>query len=85
MNTESRRTRTDLELRSEYWDEPAARQAFKAFILEIHGLDFTAWEAAGYWDHAYTPFSYFLDGDVIASVCVYLLDAWIDGEPARMV
>jgi len=75
----------DPTLRTEYWDDLPAREAFKAFMVDIHGLDFGAWETAGYWDHAYTPFSYF-DGDrVVASVCLYLLDAVLDGRKTRVL
>ncbi|MCH7721187.1 MAG: GNAT family N-acetyltransferase [Planctomycetes bacterium] len=61
-----------------------ARGAFKEFLVTIHGLDLSEWESAGYWDYAYTPFSLF-DGDqVVSSVCVYSLQAVVDGEPARV-
>ena len=74
----------DLKLRTHYWDDPDAKAAFKQFILKIHGLDFSEWDSFGYWDHAYTPFSFF-DGDtVVASVCVYLLDAVLNGENTRV-
>ena len=74
----------DLQLRTHYWDDPDAKAAFKQFILKIHGLDFSEWDSSGYWDHAYTPFSFF-DGDtVVASVCVYLLDAVLNGENTRV-
>lgn len=43
-----------LSLRTEYWDDPAARRAFKTFILEIHRLDFYEWESFGFWDYAWT-------------------------------
>ncbi len=75
----------DFELKTEYWDDPAARQAFKEFIRGIHGLDFTEWESSGFWDDAYTPFSYFRGDRVVASVCLYLLDAVIDGEAAKLL
>lgn len=71
----------DLTLKTEYWGDLPAREAFKKFILEIHGLDFSPWESHGYWDDAYTPFSFFEGDRVVASVCIYLLDALIDGEP----
>ena len=80
-----KRTEAGLETRSEYWDDREAREAFKEFILEIHRLDFEQWESAGYWDHAYTPFSFFQDGKVIATVCIYLLEAVVHGEATRMV
>jgi len=75
---------TDLTLRTHYWDDPKARAAFKEFIFRIHGLDFTAWEAAGFWDDAYTPFSFFKGKTVVASVCIYLLDFVIDGQRTRL-
>lgn len=74
-----------LTLQTEYWDDPEAKAAFQEFIREIHGLDFSAWDEAGYWDHRYTPFSYFEGDRVIASMCTYLLDAVIEGENAKIV
>ncbi|NQT61435.1 MAG: GNAT family N-acetyltransferase [Candidatus Marinimicrobia bacterium] len=74
-----------LRLKTEYWDNPKTREAFKAFILDIHDLDFTEWETRGYWDHAYTPFSYFKDGQLISSICIYLLDAVIAGRETKLV
>ena len=66
-------------LRHDYWGATEARAAFKKFILEIHGLDFTEWEARGYWDAAYRPFSLFHGDEIVSSVCLYELDAWLDG------
>ncbi len=74
----------NLELRTAYWDDRESREAFKRFILEIHNLDFTAWEQAGYWDDAYRPFTYFLDGEVVSSVCIYSLPAVIDGRRTKV-
>ena len=78
-------TRSDLEFRALYWDDPQAKQAFKDFILKIHGLDFTEWDEGGFWDPAYTPFSYFLGDQMVASVCIYLLEARIEGHATRLV
>jgi len=41
----------DLKLRTHYWDDREALAAFKLFVLNIHGLDFSEWEARGYWDN----------------------------------
>ncbi len=38
-----------LSLRTGYWDDLAARGAFKEFLITIHGLDLSEWESAGYW------------------------------------
>jgi len=74
----------DLTLRTDYWADPEARAAFKAFLIDIFGLDLSTWESAGYWDPSFRPFSFFHRGEVIASVCLYLLDAIIEGKPARL-
>ena len=76
---------TNLELRTEYWHDDRARAAFKTFMRTIHGLDFTRWESAGFWDDAHTPFSYFQGEEIVASVCIYLLDAIVEGRSTRLV
>ena len=73
-----------MEMRTAYWDDRESRDAFQRFILDIHNLDFAAWEAAGFWDDAYTPFTWFQDGEVISSVCIYSLPAVIDGRETKV-
>ncbi|HYD81148.1 MAG TPA: GNAT family N-acetyltransferase [Paucimonas sp.] len=74
----------DLSFRTRYWDDLPAKQAFKDFILHIHGLDFTSWDAAGYWDDDYIPFTYFAGGQVVASMCIYTMPAIVNGEPCKV-
>lgn len=74
----------DLSLRTEYWNDPKARGAFREFLVRIHGLDLSEWESRGYWDRTYTPFSFFQGDRIVASVCVYSLAAVIDRKPARL-
>ena len=69
--------------RTAYWQDPPARKAFKAFIREIHGVDFGEWDS-GYWDEDYRPYSYFEDGRVAASMCIYSMPAIVNGEPTRV-
>ena len=75
----------DLEYRSEFWDDLPSREAFKTFLRKIHNLDLSLWDDAGFWDNAYTPFSYFNDGKVVSSICLYFLDAVIDGKSSKLV
>jgi GNAT superfamily N-acetyltransferase len=82
-NTESG-TAVNLALRTEYWHDANSRAAFKRFILQIHGLDFSEWESRGYWDDAYAPFSFFKGDTLVASACIYLLDAVIDRKAVRL-
>lgn len=74
----------ELAFREAYWADPVARQAFQRFLAEIHGLDLSGWESAGYWDECYRPFSYFdPEGRVASSVCVYSLELIVQGSPCR--
>ena len=70
-------------LRTAYWHDIAAREAFKDFIDEIHGVDFDEWDS-GYWDDDYRPYSYFEGGRVVASVCIYTMPAIVHGESCRV-
>lgn len=77
-------TPAGLTFRARYWDDREARESFKRFLLDIHELDLTAWERAGYWNDDYVPFSLF-DGDrVAASVCLYSMDMVLDGRRTRV-
>ena len=69
--------------RTAYWHDLEARRAFKRFILEIHGADFDEWDS-GYWDDDYRPYSYFEDGRVVASMCIYTMPAMVNGEACRV-
>ena len=53
-------------------------------MVEIFGLDLTEWESRGYWDSAYTPFSFFDGRKVVSNVCVYSLDAVVKGRTTRL-
>jgi GNAT superfamily N-acetyltransferase len=67
-------------LRTAYWHDPAARQAFKDFIVAIHQIDFEDWDRLGYWDDDYSPYSYFIGDQVVASACIYTMPAIVNGE-----
>ena len=75
---------SDLQLKKMYWDDPGALSAYKVFAREIHGLDFSEFEARGFWDANYTPFSLFDGERVVANVCIYSLPAIINGEQTRI-
>ena len=76
---------TELLYRDGYWADLAAKDAFKRFLVEVHGLDLSAWESAGYWDDEhYRAYSYFdAEERVVSSVCVYSLHMVVDGSPCR--
>ncbi len=78
------RTPVTPTLRTAYWHDPAARQSFKDFILRIHGLDFTAWDEAGYWDDDYSPYSYFAGDRLVASLCIYTMPALVNGQACKV-
>ena len=70
--------------RRAYWDDPRARAAYQAFLIDIHRLDLGPWEKHGFWDERYVPYSLF-DGDrVVASVCLYDMDMVLAGRRCRL-
>ena len=72
------------ELRTQYWNDPVAKASFKQFAMDIFGLDFSDWDKAGFWDKAFTAFSYFDGDEVVANTCLYLLPAIINGRKTQL-
>ena len=78
-------TTHDFHLRSDYWADAAAREAFKNFIRQVFGISFEPWDAAGYWDDDYRPFSFFrADGRIVANACLYSMRLVIAGRRAKV-
>ncbi|MEZ5358899.1 MAG: GNAT family N-acetyltransferase [Candidatus Zixiibacteriota bacterium] len=73
-------------LHIDYWRDTKLKSHFISFLDFIFGLNLTAWDTAGYWDYDnYHPFTYFDDtGNIISHVCMFSLDAVIDGKPAKL-
>ncbi|MFC2123629.1 GNAT family N-acetyltransferase [Bacteroidota bacterium] len=74
----------ELEFRTGYWHEPNLKKAFMKFINDIFELDFGLWDYHGFWDDDFRPFTFFKDGKVISSVCLYSLRCIINGEKKRV-
>jgi GNAT superfamily N-acetyltransferase len=68
-----------IEYRSDYFDDPDAKASFERYAKRIFGLDFSRWKARGLWDDQYKPFSAFMGGECVASICVYPSDMRVDG------
>ncbi len=78
-------TAHNFQLRSDYWADAPARAAFKDFIGQVFGINLEPWDAAGYWDNDYRPFSFFsANGRVVANTCLYSMRMVIAGRPARV-
>jgi ribosomal protein S18 acetylase RimI-like enzyme len=60
-----------IEYRSEYFDDPDAKESFESYAKKIFGLDFSRWKARGLWDDQYKAFSAFDGEECVASICVY--------------
>lgn len=73
-------SRTELEYRFAYGKHDPSRKALFDLALEIHGLDFRRWEAAGYWDPDFVPFSFFQQDRCVATTCIYLLLLRVQGR-----
>ncbi len=68
-----------IEYRSGYFNDPDAKASFERYAKKIFGLDFSRWKARGLWDDQYKPFSAFIGGECVASICVYPSDMRVDG------
>lgn len=69
-----------IEYRSDYFDDPDAKASFERYAIAVFGLDFTRWKERGLWDDQYKPFSAFVDGECVASICVYPSDMKVGGK-----
>jgi ribosomal protein S18 acetylase RimI-like enzyme len=68
-----------IEYRSDYFDDPCAKASFERYAKKIFGLDFGQWKTRGLWDNQYKPFSAFIEGECVASICVYPSEMKVDG------
>jgi hypothetical protein len=66
-------------MNSDYFNEPDAKASFERYAKKIFGLDFSRWKARGLWDDQYKPFSAFVGGECIASICVYPSEMRVGG------
>ena len=70
----------------DYKEQPSLRDSFNQLAAETFGgLHFEKWYEHGYWDHRYIPYSYAVDGKIIANVSVNFLDFIIDGAKKKAI
>jgi|GEM_PF-1098211 len=69
-----------IEYRDHYFDDPLALASFERCAKSVFGLDFGKWKARGLWDDRYQAFSAFVEGECVASLCVYPLEMTIDNK-----
>ena len=72
-----------IEYLTSYFDDPFAKASFERYAKKIFGLDFSRWKARGLWDNQYKPFSAFIEGECVASICVYPSEMRVDGVKKR--
>jgi len=69
-----------IKYRSNYFDDADAKASFERYAEKIFGLNFSRWKDRGLWDKRYRPFSAFVDGECVASICVYPSEMSVGGE-----
>lgn len=76
----------NLEYASNYWKDHEKKNAFMLFIKKIFGLDLNSWDHHGLWDNRlYQPHSFFDEsGAIISSLCIYTMEAVINGKRQNM-
>ncbi|MCI8360683.1 MAG: GNAT family N-acetyltransferase [Clostridiales bacterium] len=74
-----------LVLRKDIRTDAAARESFMDLARTVFGLDFSGWQAAGYWTDLYIPYA-LMDGPrAVANVSVNLMDMTYRGRPRRYI
>ena len=69
----------NLTYRENYWDSLESKAEFKRFLVTMFNLDLSLWDAMGFWDDLYRPFSFF-DGDrLVSNVCLYTMEMTVGG------
>lgn len=63
----------------DYKSVEALRLSFCALALETFGISFEPWYQAGYWTDAYMPYSFEVDGKVVANASANLMTLIIEG------
>ncbi|TKJ40236.1 hypothetical protein CEE37_07885 [candidate division LCP-89 bacterium B3_LCP] len=69
-----------IKYRTHYFSDAKAKGSFERYAYSIFGLDFGRWKDRGLWDDQYIPFSAFVDGECIASICVFPSEITINGR-----
>lgn len=63
-----------------YKNVEALRLSFCALALDTFGISFEPWYQGGYWSDAYMPYSYEVDGKVVANASANLMTLIIEGS-----
>lgn len=68
-----------------YKHDDALRTSFCRLATETFDIDFTEWYERGCWNESYIPFSYELEGRIIANVSVNLRELVINGVHRKAI
>lgn len=68
-----------------YKNDETLRQSFCALALDTFGISFEPWYQAGYWSDAYIPYSYHVEGKVVANASANLMTLIIEGSEVKAI
>lgn len=64
----------------DYRDNEELRKSFNQLATNTFGIEFESWYQNGYWTEKYRPYSYIVNGKVVANVSVNLIQMVINKE-----
>ncbi|WP_433750803.1 GNAT family N-acetyltransferase [Falsibacillus pallidus] len=68
-----------------YREDAALRQSFNQLAEMTFGIQFESWFEKGYWTSKYEPFSYQVEGKIVANVSVNHLEWVVNGESFKAI
>jgi GNAT superfamily N-acetyltransferase len=77
--------KTNLMFMKNYQANLDLRKSFNDLAHRTFGIDFETWYSHGFWTEKYQPYSFVVDGKVVANVSVNLLNLVIDQETVQAV
>jgi GNAT superfamily N-acetyltransferase len=70
---------------SDYLHNEPYRKSLNQLSIDIFKLDLEPWYQAGFFNNRYIPYSFLLDGKIIANASISLLDIMIDHKVKRAI
>ncbi|RDI45692.1 GNAT family N-acetyltransferase [Falsibacillus pallidus] len=74
-----------LEFARGYQKDRVLRQSFNQLAEMTFGIQFEYWFEKGYWTSKYEPFSFHVDGKIVANVSVNHLEWMVNGESFKTI
>ncbi|HAS72900.1 MAG TPA: hypothetical protein DCS67_02005 [Clostridiales bacterium UBA8960] len=74
-----------IEFIKDYKHDEKLRRSFDALAMQTFGISFEAWYQSGCWNASYMPYSYEVDGKIVANASANKMKLIIEGRPVDAI